>query len=164
MKQLHVYEKYSRHWPAIAIVSAILAIILWGAYMFTGNVLVEGYLRFAAFCFFTLSLLSFLKVKDGRMQINFIVDENGGLKLDYLVRGKNIGHDAFDLNEFEAVDINEMPNRTIYNDFARSDRSVRFKRKESEDWLYLTEVNGRVIPLDKKSAKLAADFLNDFIH
>lgn len=164
MKQLQVYEKYSRHWPVIAIVSAILAAILWGAYMLTGNVLVEGYLRFAAFCFFALSLLSFLKVKDGRIQINFIVDENGGLKLDYLVRDKNIGHDAFDLNQFEAVEINEMPNRTIYNDFAKSDHSVRFKRKESKEWLYLTEVNGRVIPLDKKNANLAADFLNDFIH
>lgn len=164
MNKIVVFEKYSRHWPAIAIGSAILAAILFGAYMLTGNVLIEGYLRLAAFCFFALSLLSFFKVKDGRIQIIFIVDENGGLKLDYLVRDKNIAREAFDLNKFEAIEINEMPNRTIYNDFARSDHSIRFKRKESEGWLYLTEVHGRVIPLDKKNAEQVAGFLNNYIH
>jgi len=164
MNKLIVFEKYSRHWPVIAIVSAILAVILFGAYLLSGNVLVEGYLRLAAFCFFALSLLSFFKVKDGRIQINFIVDENGGLKMDYLVREKIIAHDVFDLNNFEAIGIDEMPDRSIYNDFARGDHSIRFKRKESDGWLYLTEINGRVIPLDKKNAEEVTGFLNNYIH
>ncbi len=163
MKTLTVKEKYSRHWPAIAIASAVLAALLWGAYMLTTNVLLESYLRFAAFCFFALSLLSFFKVKDGQIQIDMKVDDDGGLIMDYLVRNKQIGHDAFDLNKVESVEINKMPNRSLYNDFATGDRTIRFKRKDSDDWLYLTEVHGRVIPLDNKNAEKIYGFIRNHL-
>lgn len=163
MKTLTVKEKYSRHWPVIAIASAVLAALLWGAYMLTSNVLIESYLRFAAFCFFALSLLSFFKVKDGQIQIDMKVDDDGGLIMDYLVRNKQIGHDAFDLNRVESVEINQMPNRSLYNDFATGDRTIRFKRKDSDDWLYLTEVHGRVIPLDNSNAEKIHGFINNYL-
>jgi hypothetical protein len=163
MKTLTVKEKYSRHWPAIAIASAVLAALLWGAYMLTSNVLLESYLRFAAFCFFALALLSFFKVKDGQIQIDIKVDDDGGLIMDYLVRNKQIGHDAFDLNSVESVEINKMPDRSLYNEFATGDRTIRFKRKDSDDWLYLTEVHGRVIPLDKSNAEKIYRFINSYL-
>lgn len=148
MKKLTVFEKYSPYWPAIAVTSLILTILFWAAYMLVSNVLIEGYLRFAAFCFFALGILSFLKVKDGRIKINLLLNEQGELEVDYLVRNKSIDHDIFDLAEFEAIEVNKMPNRSLYNDFAKRDRTVRFKRKDGKSWQYLAQVHGRVIPLE----------------
>ncbi|MEX2574186.1 MAG: hypothetical protein WD317_07810 [Balneolaceae bacterium] len=159
MNNLTIPEKYSRHWPAISIASAVLTVLFWVAYMVTTDTLAEGYFRFAAFCFFALSLLSFFKVRDGRIKINLSLSEDGGLELDYFSRGKQIAQDTFDLNRFESVETVSMPNRTLYNDFATDDRTVRFKKKDSDEWLYLAEVNGRVIPLDHINANKVADFL-----
>ncbi len=164
MKKLTLFEKYSRHWPLITVSSTALAIFLFGAYLYSSDVLIEGYLRFAAFCFFALALLSLFKVKDGQVQIDFRFFDDGGLEIDYLVRDKNIASEAFDLNRFEDVEVNDMPNRTIYNDFARNDRAVRFREKESKTWLYLTEVHGRVIPLNHENASKLIDFLRQHMH
>jgi hypothetical protein len=164
MKTLTVKEKYSKHWLKIAVISAILAVLLFGAYLITADVLIEGYLRLAAFCFFALSLLSFFKVKDGQIKIDLEIDEKGGLQIDYFVRNKKIAHDAFDLNRFDTIEIHEMPNRSLYNDFVTGDRAVRFKQKESSGWLYLTEVHGRVIPLDSKNATQVSEFINRYLN
>jgi hypothetical protein len=164
MNTLTVKEKYSRHWPKIATISAILAALLFGAYLITVNVLIEGYLRLAAFCFFALSLLSFFKVKDGQIKIKLSIDEHGGLQLDYYVRNQQVAHERFNLNKVESVEIHEMPNRSLYNDFATGDRAIRFKEKESKGWLYLTEVHGRVIPLDHNNAQEVSDFINKYLN
>jgi hypothetical protein len=163
MKTLTVKEKYSQHWPKVAVISAILAVILFGAYLITADVLIEGYLRLAAFCFFALSLLSFFKVKDGQIKIELTLDEVGGLQLNYFVRNNQIAHEAFDLNQIESVEIHEMPNRSLYNDFATGDRAIRFKQKESPGWLFLTEVHSRVIPLDSRNAQQVSDFINQYL-
>lgn len=163
MNQLTVKEKYSKHWPVIAVASALLALLLWGAYMFSADVLVEGYLRFAAFCFFALSLLSFFKVKDGQIRIDLQFEDDETLLVNYQVRKKQIGSESFDMTKIEAVDINKMPNRSLYNDFATGDKTIRFKRVDSEGWLYLIEVNGRVIPLDNENAKKVFDFINSYL-
>lgn len=159
MNHLTVNEKYSKHWPVVAIASALLAMLLWGAYMISANVLVEGYLRFAAFCFFSLSLLSFFKVKDGRIRIDLQFEDNETLLVNYQVRKKRIASESFDLTQIEAVEINEMPNRSLYNDFATGDKAIRFKRTDADGWLYLIEVNGRVIPLDNENAEKVFVFI-----
>lgn len=163
MSQLIVKEKYSKHWPVIAVVSAVIALLFWGAYMFSTDVLVEGYLRFAAFCFFALSLLSFFKVKDGQIRIDLKFDDNDTLLVNYQVRKKQIASETFDLTKIKAIEINEMPNRSLYNDFATGDKTIRFKRTDSDGWLYLIEVNGRVIPFDNKNAQRVFAFINGFL-
>lgn len=163
MNHLTVNEKYSKHWPAITVVSALLAFILWVAYMFSADVLVEGYLRFAAFCFFALSLLSFFKVKDGQIRIDLQFENDETLLVNYQVRKTEIASESFDLTQIEAVEINEMPNRSLYNDFATGDKAIRFKRTDADGWLYLIEVNGRVIPLDNENAEKVFVFINNFL-
>ncbi len=164
MKTLTVFEKYSRHWPMIAAGSTLLTLVFWGAYMIVSDVLLEGYLRLGAFCFFALALLSFFKVKDGRIQIDMQLRDDGGLEMNYLVRNKLIAEDAFDLNSFKTIEINEMPNKSLYNDFATADKAVRFKRKDNDSWIYLTEVHGRVVPLEIQNAKKVVDFLKSYIN
>lgn len=163
MKLLTVKEKYSRHWPRIAVLSAVLALLLWGAYMLVADVLIEGYLRFAAFCFFALSLLSFFKVKDGQIRIDLQIDDHGGLIINYYVRKNKIANESFDLNKIEEVKINDMPNRSLYNDFATGDRTLQFRRIDSDGWLYLIEVHGRVIPLDSSNAEKLFSFINGYL-
>lgn len=164
METLTVFEKYSRHWPSIAIASAVLSVIFFGAYWYSDDVLIAGYLRLAAFVFFALSLLSFFKWKDGQMKIDLNLDQDHKIKLNYFVRDRFIASDHFDLNDVTEVEVNKMPNKTLYNEFATGDRCIRFRRKDTGEWSYLNEVQGRIIPLDTENANQVAEFIEPHLN
>lgn len=158
---LTVSEKYSRYWPSIAAGSIILSIIMFGAYIMVSDVLIGSYLRLAAFAFFVIGFLSFFKLRDGRVQIDFVLKDDAGPHLDvlYSVRGRNIHAEMIDLSEITEIKVDQMPNRSLYNDFNKVDRSVRFQKEDMAGWLYLNEIHGRVIPLSKENAEVIVRYI-----
>ncbi len=159
---LIIEEKYSRYWPLIAAVSGIAAILSFTYYLMVDEVLLEGYMRLISFAFFSLTVLSIFKVKDGKVQISMSV-EDGDLELEYHVRERLVYREEFSLDEIARVKVDRMPNRSLYNDIARKDRCVRFKKPKSGGWLYLNEIYGRVIPLRQDHAKQIEQYLLNFI-
>lgn len=159
---LSVSEKYSRYWPAIAIGSVIASVLFFGAYIMVSDILIGSYLRLAAFAFFVIGFLSFFKIKDGRIQIEFELKDNAGPDLDvnYMVRGRIIHAETIDISEITELKVDLMPNRSLYNDLNKIDRSVRFQKENMEGWLYLNEIHGRVIPLSKENAEKIVRFIN----
>ncbi len=155
---LVINEKYSQHWPLIAKLSAVLTVVFYISYHFVGDVLLEGYLRLTAFGFFALAVLSLFKLKDGKVEITIEL-EGKKLVLYYRLRGKIIYEEEIDINKIEAVEVSEMPNRSIYNDFKKSDRCVRFKRTDSENWIFLNEIHSRVIPLSQDNSEKIVSFV-----
>lgn len=160
--QLVVNEKYSLYWPGISIISAICSVLFFISYQLSGDVLLEGYLRLTSFGFFALAVLSFFKVKDGRMEITFLKNDSV-LEIFYKVRNKLVHEEEIDLDKIEEIKTEQMPNKSIYNDFKKSDRCVRFKRKDSPNWIYLNEIHGRVIPLDQNNAADITQFVKQFM-
>jgi hypothetical protein len=158
-KSLTVREKYSRHWPVIAGVSMILSLLFFFWYWVAADVLLEGYLRLIAFGFFALGLLSLFKIKDGQVEIVLNVDNDDVLHVTYKVRDNIIYEENWSRFEFESVKIDEMPNRSLYNDIMKSDRCLRFRRKNESDWIYFNKVSGRVIPFSDENAKQIYNFL-----
>ncbi|REL38202.1 hypothetical protein DYD21_06225 [Rhodohalobacter sp. SW132] len=158
---LNVSEKYSRHWPAIAVGSIIASILFFGAYVAVSDVLIGSYLRLAAFAFFVIGFLSFFKIKDGRIEIQFEVNQKNSNELDveYSVRGREIHAELIELDDIKDIKTDRMPNRSLYNDLNRTDRSVRFQKKNMEGWLYLNEIHGRVIPLSEDNANKIVAFI-----
>lgn len=156
---LVINEKYSQYWPLVAIISAILTLVFYISYHLIGDVLLQGYLRLSAFGFFALAVLSLFKLKDGKVEITIEL-EGKKLVLFYRLRGKIIYEEEIDIKKIEAVEVSEMPNRSIYNDFKKSDRCVRFKRTDSENWIYLNEIHSRVIPLNKVNSEKIVSFVN----
>ncbi|CAN5368255.1 hypothetical protein BH23BAC3_BH23BAC3_12410 [soil metagenome] len=158
---LTVSEKYSRYWPAIAIGSIIISILLFVAYIMISDVLIGSYLRLAAFAFFVIGFLSFFKLRDGRIQIDFELKDDAGPHLDvlYSVRDRIIHSETIDISEITGLKVDQMPNRSLYNDFNQADRSVRFQKENMDGWLYLNEIHGRVIPLSKENAEKIVQFI-----
>ena len=159
MNKLVIEEKYSKYWPAIAVFSLILAILLFLIYHVIDNVLCVWYLRLASFSFFALALLSFFKVRDGQVEITVTQDEDL-IKTVYSVRGRiifNVEHPAAD---FYQLKIDQMPDKSIYNNFVKSDQCVRFRREDENAWYYFNEIESRVIPLSKENALKLCNFLN----
>lgn len=152
---LTVSEKYSRYWPAITIGSFIISILFFVAYIMISDVLIGSYLRLAAFAFFVIAFMSLFKLRDGRIQIDMELKDDAGPHLDllYSVRGRNIHAETIDISEIKELKVDQMPNRSLYNDFNQVDRSVRFQKENMDDWLYLNEIHGRVIPLSKENAE-----------
>jgi len=150
--ELIVHEKYSRYWPIVALLSAVFTLLFFIAYQIVSDVLIEGYLRLTAFGFFALCVLSLFKVKDGKMQITLTEKENL-LKITYKLRDRTIHSEDLNLDLIKEVETAQMPNKSLYNDFMKSDRCIKFKRKNSENWLYLHEIHGRVIPLSGENAE-----------
>jgi hypothetical protein len=156
---LKIEEKYSRFWPAIAAVSGIAAAILFTYYVMVDEVLLEGYLRLISFSFFALMVLSLFKVKDGKVMIT-ITSEEGTLYLKYHVRDRLIYEENFRLQNIKELKTDQMPNKSLYNDFAKKDRTVRFKKGKSNDWIYMAQLFGRVIPLTQQNAMKIEEFVH----
>lgn len=159
-KTLEVSEKYSRYWPAISLVSGMLAVLFFAGYQYQSDVLVEGYLRLISFAFFALSLLSLYKVKEGKIDFKFSRDQDDLVSITYRVNGKVVFGEAIDLKEIEEWTTDEMPNRSLYNDFARKDRCIKFRKKESNHWTYFNMIDGRVIPFTGKHAQSIIRFMS----
>lgn len=159
--QLVIKEKYSKYWPIVAALSAVLCILFFFGYQFAGDVLTEGYLRLTSFAFFAISLLSLFKIWDGQIVISVHPVKNDALEFIYTVRGQTIAEERLSFKELENLKIDQMPNKSIYNDFKKSDSCIRFRRENTSDWLYLNKVNGRVIPLSKQNAEEMHQFIKN---
>lgn len=158
MKKLVIQEKYSKYWPTVTFISLILAIALFITYQVMNDVLWIGYVRLASFSLFAIALLSFFKVKDGQVEITIKV-ENGVVESIYKVRDEIIFHIENPVSDFYKLKIDQMPNKSLYNDFVRSDKCVRFRRENETAWYYFNEIESRVIPLSEENASKLYNFL-----
>lgn len=162
--QLKVSEKYSRYWPAITMGSLVVSVLFLGGYIYTESVLLEGYLRLAAFAFFVIGFLSYFKLREGQITILYeLVDEQNDMKITYSVRDQNIHAESIDLSDIKDIKVDQMPNRSLYNDFYKVDRAVRLKKKNMDGWLYLNELHGRMIPLSRENAERVVTFIRNQI-
>lgn len=158
--QLVVQEKYSRYWPMVVKISALLTVFFFIAYQISSDVLIEGYLRLTAFGFFALSVLSLFKVKDGKMEIS-LTEKDGLIEIVYKVRNRIIQSEDLDLNDVSAIETAPMPDKSLYNNFNKSDRCVKFKKYDSKDWFTLHEIYGREIPLSSENAESVVNYINE---
>lgn len=158
MKKLIIREKYSKYWPSIAVLSMILSVVLFLIYQMMDNILWGGYVRLASFSFFALALLSFFKVKDGQVKIT-VTYEDGVVESIYKVRNEVIFQTEHIASDFYKLKIDQMPDKSLYNDFVKSDKCVRFRRENENAWYYFNEIESRVIPLSKENASKLRDFL-----
>lgn len=157
--ELIIYEKYSRFWPLTAVLSILLSLVLFIVYLSATDILFEGYMRLLAFAFFALGLLSLFKVNEGRIEIVLTQIDDNTVQIDYNVRNKSVFTEQWGIHELIHLKIDEMPNRSVYNDIMQSDRCIRLRRENESDWIYLNKVNGRVIPLTEENAGKIFNFL-----
>lgn len=158
---LQVSEKYSQYWPAITAGSLILSVLFLGGFIYADDTLLKSYLRLAAFVFFVIGFLSYFKLRDGQITINYEIsdDSKHDMMVTYSVRDQNIHSESVDLAEIIDIKVDEMPNRTLYNDFYKIDKSVRLKKKNMSGWLYLNELHGRMIPLSRSNAEKVVEYI-----
>lgn len=156
--QLVIKEKYSKYWPTVAVASLILSILFFVSYHLIEDVLWIGYLRLTFFAFFVVALLSFFKVYDGQVQIEVATDDDF-VETIYKVRDDIIFESKYPRSNFYKVKTDQLPNKSIYNDFMKSDKCVRFQRKDESAWYYFNEIESRVIPLNEQHANELRDFL-----
>jgi hypothetical protein len=158
MNKLVIQEKYSKYWPIVSVVSLILAVVLFLVYQLMDNVLWIGYVRLASFSFFALALLSYFKVKDGQVEITVWYDD-GYVESIYKVRDEIIFQAKHPVSDFYKLKVDQMPDRSLYNQFVKSDKCVRFRRENENAWYYFNEIESRVIPLSKENASNLYNFL-----
>lgn len=140
--------------------SLVVSVLFLGGYIYTDSVLLEGYLRLAAFAFFVIGFLSYFKLREGQITILYeLVDEENDMTITYSVRDQNIHAESIDLSDIKDIKVDQMPNRSLYNDFYKVDRAVRLKKKNMEGWLYLNELHGRMIPLSRENAEKVVTFI-----
>lgn len=100
----------------------------------------------------------YFKVKDGKMEIALTGKENL-LEITYKVRDRTVHSEDLNIDLIKEVETAQMPNRSLYNDFMKSDRCIKFRRKNSDDWLYLHEIHGRVIPLSGENSEAIVNYI-----
>ncbi len=152
MSELKIEEKYSARWPLITAVSMVLAIAIFGSLIFIENTLLAGYVRLGAFAFFALGVIGLFKLRDGKVSLVLSVDDDHFLTVTYIIKSEVKHSESWDLNQLATVKVDEMPNRSFYNDIVTSDRCVAIRNQNESDWTYLHKMYGRVIPLKNSSA------------
>ncbi|TVQ65662.1 MAG: hypothetical protein EA360_08690 [Balneolaceae bacterium] len=158
-KTLFIQEKYSSYWPLIAIISFFLAIVLFIIYLFTDTAILEGILRLAAFIFFATGILTLLKINQGQISVITTVSENREISISYQKKGREAETYFVPASSVAELKIDEMPNRSLYNDIIKSDRCIRIRRTDSSEWEYLYKTDARVIPFSEENAKKLYSFL-----
>ncbi|MFO7846864.1 MAG: hypothetical protein R6V27_09905 [Balneolaceae bacterium] len=159
-KTLQVSEKFSKYWLPVMAGSFVASIALLTGYIFTDNALLESYLRLGAFAFFVIGFLSLFKLNDGKSTITYELSEDTHiLEITYSVRGRKTHSESIDFRDVKAVKVDQMPNRSIYNDFYKADRSVRIQKKNMDGWMNLNEIHGRTIPLSRENAEKVIQYL-----
>lgn len=158
---LLIEEKYYSHWPLIAAVSLALSCIVFILYLFADQPILEGLLRLTAFILFAAGVLSLLKVNQGKISVLTSFSEEDEILVSYSQKNRETETEIVPANSIAEIKIDEMPNRSLYNDIVKSDRSVRFRRIDNSDWEYLCKVDGRVIPFTEENAKRLYHFLKE---
>lgn len=158
-KQLHIEEKFSKFWPAAAVISFLIALTFYLLYINTDEVLNGGYYRLIAFSFFAAGVLSIFKLRDGKVLLQLEISNNRDLRIHYQTKKRAIGEDQWNIEEIASVKIAEMPNKSLYNDMVASDRCVVIRLKNNSDWLYLNNLDSRVIPLTERDAEKIRQFI-----
>ncbi|MEX2411748.1 MAG: hypothetical protein WD607_10350 [Candidatus Paceibacterota bacterium] len=156
--KLIIKEKYSKFWPVITTISLISAVITFYFYWSVSDVLIEGYLRLTAFILFSIGVLSLFKLKDGQIEV-IITLHDDVIEIKYRSKKRVIHTEQWSANEIASIKIDEMPNRSLYNDLIQSDRCIRFRRNNQSDWNYLNSIDGRVVPLSQSNADELVRFL-----
>lgn len=162
-KKIVIHEKFSKNWPTIALLSGILSIILWGTYLSISDILLSGYLRLGAFAFFTLTILSLFKIKDGKVIIEIENTEAHEATVHYTLRQELVFTEIWDMKKIAGVKISEMPNKSLYNDIVTGDRCVMVRKQNEMDWIYFNTLFGRVIPFKKDNAERIKQYLEKFL-
>lgn len=157
--ELRIEEKFSKFWPSITVFSFLLAVIFFLFYISTDNVLNEGYYRLIAFSFLAAGILSIFKLRDGKVVLHLERSDDGNLRIDYKAGKSIIAQDQWNLGKIASVKVVEMPNRSLYNDIVTSDRCVVIRLENNSDWLYLNNLNSRVIPLTERDAEKIKQFI-----
>lgn len=158
-RQLTVSEKYSRYWPAIAVGSAVLAVLFYLLFYFASSVLYQGYMRLISFAFFALSVLSFFKVREGKINIQIEQTDENLFTVTYRNGGKMLYSEEISGKDIAEIKIARMPNRSLYDDISRHDRCIKIRKKQSDDWVYFNVVNGKIIPLSVENAASIKAFI-----
>lgn len=163
MSELKIEEKFSAQWPLITVLSMILAIAIFSSLFFIESTLLAGYARLSAFAFFALGVIGLFKLRDGKVTLKISVDKDYFLSLEYVINNDIKHSESWDLSQIETVRIDEMPNRSFYNDIVTSDRCILIRNKNENDWTYLHKLYGRVIPLKGDSAIKIKKFIKNEI-
>lgn len=158
--KLIVYEKFSKIWPMITVISLISAILVLYFYVTVSDVLIEGYLRLTAFILFSIGILTLFKLNDGQIEITTILNDDV-IEFQYRSKNRIIHKEEWSAKDIASYKIDEMPNRSLYNDLIQSDRCLRFRRKNQSDWNYLNSIDGRVVPLSHTNAEELIHFLKN---
>lgn len=157
-----VQEKFSRTWPFIAISSSVLAILLFIYSRINSDILISGYLELASFILFAVAVLSYFKLRDGRISIRIDIDkEHNDLFFSYLLNGSAVNSETLSIDKPVEFETGRMPDTSLYTEINRTDRTIRFRETPSGSWRYLFQYNSRVIPIGPEVAEKTAKILSD---
>ncbi|PWN07562.1 hypothetical protein [Rhodohalobacter mucosus] len=157
-----VHEKFSGSWPFIAALSSVLAIILFVYSRVNSDVLISGYLELSSFILFAVAVLSFFKLRDGRISIRIDFDrESSELLFSYYLNRSVVTNETLSITNKIEFKTGRMPDTSLYSEINRSDRTIRFREHPTDSWRYLFQYNSRVIPVSAENAEKTVEILRE---
>lgn len=157
---LTIEEKYSKYWTYITIGLTGLTILFLALYSNAEGTVLKGYLKLIAFAGLAATVLSALKVMQGRHSVQLKIEDNNIL-LSYYRRNQKVDDDVFELNSIKSLKVN-YPQSNIFDAlFVFNNPVLIVEFKDSDRTLNLIEVNSRPLPLSMESVQIITRYISD---
>lgn len=155
--RITIEEKYSGYWVQITFALAGATILFLLVYTNIDDVLWKGILRLAAFVFLAGTVLSGLKLIEGKHAITLEV-KDGFLLLSCRRKNKKVSEDRFEIDNMASLYIDHYSS-FFGEEFVFNDLHILIVLKDSDRPLNLVETGGRSLALSKENAAKAIRFI-----
>jgi hypothetical protein len=149
-KSITISEENYDFWKSGAIISAVLAVITFTVFWNLEDPFWISISRLGAFVFFAITILCYLQIMNGPIDIILNVTDNHIL-VSYLKNGEEIHEEQFDRNTIKKVSPTSSGVNFLLRNLKPKLKTFRVSFTDTEKELYLFEFGGRPLLFSKAS-------------
>jgi len=155
-----VKEEVHTFWKKAAMLCGALSLILFLLFWNLKEPFWESIFRFGSFIFFAASVLGFLKVMGGPLEVTLNYTDQL-LLVSYLKKGEKIQEEQFERETIEQIE-NINTDKNILVSFLQPHSSgFKINFNDTDRDLYLFEFSGRPLLFGKQAQEKIVNFLED---
>lgn len=157
---LTVTEENYNFWKTGAIVSAVLAVVIYIVFINIEHPFWESIIQLSAFVFFALAVLSYLQIMNGPIEVTLGLAD-GILLITYKKNGAVIHEEELERETIKNVFATSSGINLLLNRLKPDIKTFKISFTDTDHPLFLFEFSGRPLVFGKNDQEKIASYLSD---
>lgn len=159
-QSLTIKEENYKFWKTSAIISSILCLITFTVFWNIDNAFWVSILRLGAFIFFAATILSYLQIMNGPIEITINTEKNK-LLISYSKKGKTIQEEEFERELINNIYPSSTGINMILAQLKPALKTFKIDFTDTSNDLYLFEYSGRPLLFNKTAQEKVITFFEN---